>query len=456
MSMQSKIQRIHMIGIAGSGMSGIAEVLKNLGYEVQGSDLGSGAAVEHLRSLGVSVCTGHDRDHVGDAQVVVRSTAIPEDNPELEEARAKGIPVIPRAEMLAELMRLKNGIGVAGTHGKTTTTSFLATIFKEAGLDPTVIIGGRLNACGSNAMLGEGEFLIAEADESDGSFLCLFPKTTVVTNVDADHLDHYPDLESIRDAFVRYMNNIPFYGLNVVCGDDPGVRSILPRIKRPVFTYGLEPGNQLRAENIVIDHRACFDVMYEDRFWGRVELAQPGRHNVLNGLASIGVAMHCGIGREEIIRALKGFGGVGRRFEHKGETGGVLVVDDYGHHPTEIRATLATARQCYPDKRLVVAFQPHRFSRTQALFGEFSKVFEDVDLLLLTEIYPASETPIPGVSGMNLAHAIRQVSETSVEFFEDFQAMSAALPGMLQPGDLFLTLGAGSIWSVGTRFLEGE
>ncbi len=456
MSMQSKIQCIHMIGIAGSGMSGIAEVLRNLGYEVQGSDLSTGAVVDHLRALGVTVFKGHDGAYVGQAQVVVRSTAIPEDNPELVEARANGIPVIPRAEMLAELMRLKNGIGVAGTHGKTTTTSFLATIFKEAGQDPTVIIGGRLNSYGSNAMLGEGEFLIAEADESDGSFLCLFPKTTVVTNVDADHLDHYPDLEAIRDAFVRYMNNVPFYGLNVVCGDDPGVRSILPRINRPVFSYGIEPGNQLRAENIVIDHRACFDVMYEDRFWGRVELAQPGRHNVLNALAAIGVAVHCGIDKEDIIHALGVFGGVGRRFEHKGETRGVLVVDDYGHHPTEIRATLATARQCYPDKRLVVAFQPHRFTRTRALFGEFSKVFEDVDLLLLTEIYPASETPIPGVSGMNLAHAIRQVSETSVSFYEDFPAMSAALPGILQPGDLFLTLGAGSIWTVGAGFLQNE
>ena len=456
MSMQSKVQRIHMIGIAGSGMSGSAEVLKNLGYEVQGSDLSMGAVAEHLISLGISVFKGHDRAHVGEAQVVVRSTAIPDNNPELVEARAKGIPVIPRAEMLAELMRLKNGIGVAGTHGKTTTTSFLATIFKEAGLDPTVIIGGRLNTYGSNALLGEGEFLIAEADESDGSFLCLFPKTTVVTNVDADHLDHYSGLEAIQDAFVRYMNNVPFYGLNVVCGDDPGVRTILPRIKRPVFTYGLDAGNQLRAENIVIDHRACFDVVYEGRVWGRVELAQPGRHNVLNALAAIGVSMHCGIGREDIIHALKVFGGVGRRFEHKGETKGVLVVDDYGHHPTEIRATLATARQCYPDKRLVVAFQPHRFTRTQALFGEFSKVFEDVDLLLLTEIYPASETPIPGVSGMNLAHAIRQVSDTKVRFFEDFSSMSAALPELLQPGDLFLTLGAGSIWTVGTKFLQGE
>ena len=454
--MQSKIQRIHMIGIAGSGMSGIAEVLKNLGYDVQGSDLSMGSVAEHLRTLGIEVFKGHDRNHVGDAQVVVRSTAIPDDNPELEEAGARGIPVIPRAEMLAELMRLKNGIGVAGTHGKTTTTSFLATIFKEAGLDPTVIIGGRLNTYGSNALLGEGEFLIAEADESDGSFLCLFPKITVVTNVDADHLDHYPDLEAIQNAFVRYMNNVPFYGVNVVCGDDPGVRTILPRIKRPVFTYGLGAGNQLRAENIVIDHRACFDVVFEDHVWGRVELAQPGRHNVLNALAAIGVSIHCGIEREDIIHALKVFGGVGRRFEHKGEAGGVLVVDDYGHHPTEIRATLDTARQCYPDKRLVVAFQPHRFTRTQALFGEFSKVFEGVDLLLLTEIYPASETPIPGVSGMNLAHAIRQVSDTRVMFFETFASMSAALPELLQPGDLFLTLGAGSIWSVGTTFLQNK
>jgi UDP-N-acetylmuramate--alanine ligase len=452
--MKSKIKKIHMVGIGGAGMSGIAEVLLTLGYEVSGSDLVKGPVALRLESLGALIHAGHARENVGGAQVVVRSTAVRDDNPELVEARAHGVPIIPRAEMLAELMRLKVGVAVAGTHGKTTTTSLLATIFMEARLDPTVIIGGRLNAYGSNAMLGQGRYLIAEADESDGSFLCLLPRISIVTNVDADHLDFYKDLDEIRDSFVAFMNSVPFYGLNVVCGDDPGVRSILARVRRPVLTYGFGEDNELRAEIITCEAGSRFMVYRHGEFWGEVSLTHPGRHNVLNALAAIGVAMEAGVPKKDIIHGLGAFGGVGRRFEHKGEKNGVLVVDDYGHHPTEIAATLETARLCYPDKRLVVAFQPHRFTRTQALFGDFSKVFAGVDLLLLTEIYPASESPIPGVSGQSLAQAIRQVTSTPVRFFEDFGSMQAALGEILEPGDLFLTLGAGSIWTVGQGYLD--
>jgi UDP-N-acetylmuramate--alanine ligase len=454
--MKSKIKRIHMVGIGGSGMSGIAEILLDLGYRVTGSDLAEGPAVEHLRQLGARIAVGHDRENLSDAQVLVRSTAVRDDNPEVKEARERSIPIIPRAEMLAELMRLKTGIAVAGTHGKTTTTSFLATIFKDAGLEPTVIIGGRLNSYGSNALKGEGEFLIAEADESDGSFLCLFPIINVVTNVDADHLDFYRDLEEIKSVFVRFMNKIPFYGINVVCGDDPVITEVLPQVKRPVLTYGLGPENALRGEILACNGGYTFRVVFRGEPWGEITLAQPGRHNVLNALGAIGVALEAGVPREAIIHGLQFFGGVGRRFERKGERGGVVVVDDYGHHPTEIKATIATARECYPDRRLVVLFQPHRFTRTQALFGEFCRAFEGVDQLLLTEIYPASEAPIPGISGMSLAQGIRQVSSVAVEFFTDFEETSAALPGLLQPGDLFVTLGAGSVWKVGQEYLNGN
>jgi len=455
MTMKNKIKKIHMVGIGGSGMNGIAEVLINLGYDVAGSDLADTPVTRRLVELGATVHQGHAAENLGDADVLVKSTAVREDNPEVRQARSKGIPVIPRAEMLAELMRLRTGIAVAGTHGKTTTTSLLATIFTEAEIDPTVIIGGRLNTFGTNALLGEGEYLLAEADESDGSFLCLAPIVTVVTNIDMDHMDFYADMDAIKDSFVEFMNSIPFHGLNVVCTDNEVVREILPRVNRPVMTYGIDDeGARLRARVVECEAASCFDVTLDGEDWGHVVLAQPGRHNVENALGAIGVAIEAGIAKETIIAALAKFGGVGRRFEIKGEGGGVMVVDDYGHHPTEVAATLQTARQCYPQRRLVVAFQPHRFSRTQALFGEFCKAFGEADLLLLTEIYPASEAPIPGVSGQSLAQGVRQVSETPVLFFEDFAAMSVALPEVLRPGDLLLTLGAGNIWQVGTGWLE--
>jgi UDP-N-acetylmuramate--alanine ligase len=453
-AMRSKVRKIHMIGIGGSGMSGIAEVLLNLGYEVSGSDLAMGATVKRLGSLGAAIAIGHGRENLGEADVVVKSTAVTADNPEVVAARERGIPVIPRAEMLAELMRLRTGIAVAGTHGKTTTTSLLATIFTEAGFDPTVIIGGRLNAYGANARLGQGEYLLAEADESDGSFLCLSPIASVVTNVDADHLDHYADLAAIDDAFVEFLNRIPFYGVAVVCLDDPGVARILPRVNRPVLPYGFGQKARLRGEVLETGAGSRFRVGLDGRDLGEMRLNHPGRHNVLNALGAIGISLEAGIPIPVIAEALAKFGGVGRRFERKGERGGVTVIDDYGHHPAEIKATLATARSVFPDRRLVVAFQPHRFSRTKALFGEFCTCFAAADQLLLTEIYPACEAPIPGVSGESLAQGIRQVSRTDVTYFRDFAAMEQALPGILAPGDVLLTLGAGSIWQVGVHYLE--
>lgn len=443
-----------MVGIGGSGMSGIAEVLLNLGYEVFGSDMADSATVKRLHSLGATIGIGHAAENVVNAHVLVKSTAVKEDNPEVVAAHEQGIAVIPRAEMLAELMRLKKGIAIAGTHGKTTTTSFTAAIFDEAGLDPTVIIGGRLNAYGANARLGAGEYLVAEADESDGSFLCLFPIINVVTNVDMDHMDYYEDQEAIDATFLKFMNKVPFYGCNVVCGDDLGVRRLLPKVNRPVITYGFGPGNDLTAEIQSLGEVSVFTVLLKGCKLGEVTLSQPGRHNVLNALAAMGVGMHADISVEQCIAGLSKFGGVGRRFERKGEKNGVVVVDDYGHHPAEIEATLATARQVYPGRRLVVAFQPHRFSRTKALFGEFCKAFEGIDKLLLTEIYPASEAPIPGVSGQSLAQGIRQISRTDVAYFQDFASIEAALPDVLQPGDVFITLGAGNIWTIGHNWLK--
>lgn len=454
--MNSKIRRIHMVGIGGAGMSGIAEVLLNQGYEVSGSDMSDSAVVRHLRDLGAHVAVGHAAENVGDVQVLVKSTAINDENPELIEARRRNIAIIPRAEMLAELMRLRQGIAIAGTHGKTTTTSLTASIFDTAELDPTVIIGGRLNAYGTNAHLGHGEYLIAEADESDGSFLCLLPIINVVTNVDEDHLDHYKTRQGIDDAFVQFMNNVPFYGLNIVCGDDPGVRALLARVKRPVLTYGFAEDNVLRAVPLECGVRNNFEVWRNGVKLGQVSLPQPGRHNMLNALAAIGAAMEVDISFEKCAEGLNGFGGVGRRFEFKGEKGGVTVVDDYGHHPAEIAATLATARQVFPGRRIVAAFQPHRFSRTQAHFGEFCKVFDNVDQLLLTEIYAASEKPIPGVSGQSLAQGIRQVSTTPVEYYQTLNDLAAALPNVLREGDVLLTLGAGSITRLGPAWLEGQ
>lgn len=458
--MNNKIRAIHMIGIGGSGMSGIAEVLLNLGYTVHGSDLANSATVQRLRSLGAVIHLGHAAENLGDAQVVVRSSAVSDYNPEVQAARERGIPVIPRAEMLAELMRLRTGIAVAGTHGKTTTTSLTAAIFDAAGLDPTVIIGGLLNAYRANGHLGQGEYLIAESDESDGSFLCLFPIINVVTNVDYDHIDHYGTQEAIDDAFAAFMNKVPFYGMNVICADDPGVRRLIPRIKRPFLTYGFGRDCRIRGEIVECGATNVFHVWLRSRegqerkILENVTLSQPGRHNILNALAAIGVALQAGISPEKCAEGLAGFSGVGRRFEFKGEKMGVTVIDDYGHHPTEIQATIRTARQVFPGRRLVMVFQPHRFSRTQALFGEFCQTFGDVDKLYLTEIYPASEAPIPGVNGVNLALGIRQFSKTDVCYKPNFDEVVEELKKDLRPGDVLITQGAGNVTTVGPRVLE--
>ncbi len=451
-----KVRGIHMVGIGGSGMSGIAEVLLNLGYSVSGSDQSNSPTVQRLRNLGAQIEQGHAAENVGEVQVLVRSTAIADDNAEIVAAKEKKVPIIPRAEMLAELMRLRQGIAIAGTHGKTTTTSLTATIFDVAGKDPTVIIGGLLNAYGANAHLGQGEYLIAEADESDGSFLCLFPIINVVTNVDLDHVDFYENIEEVDAAFISFMNKVPFYGCNVVCGDDAGVQRLLPHIKRPVLTYGFGEDMALRAKIIACGAKSCFEVFLHGKSLGVMELGQPGRHNVLNALAAIGVALEVGISAEQCQEGLARFGGVGRRFEYKGEKDGVIVIDDYGHHPIEIAATLSTAKQVYPDKRLVVAFQPHRFTRTQAFFGDFCKAFEGVDKLYLSEVYAASEKPIPGVSGQSLAQGVRQVSSVDVTYCQDFDELLAEAKDFTQAGDVFITLGAGTITRLGPRFLQKE
>ncbi len=454
--MNSRIRHIHMVGIGGAGMCGIAEVLLNMGYHVSGTDMADSPNVRRLRDLGCEVRIGHSAANVGTEQVLVKSTAIAEDNPEVMEARRLGIPVIPRAEMLAELMRLRQGIAIAGTHGKTTTTSLTASIFDAAGLDPTVIIGGRLNVYGTNAHLGHGDYLIAEADESDGSFLSLLPIINVVTNVDEDHLDHYGTRAALDQAFVDFMNSVPFYGLNVVCGDDPGMKALLPRVKRPVLCYGIMGENALRAVPLSLGERSRFEVWLKGELLGEVDLPHPGVHNVLNALGAIGVALAAEIPFEDVRRGLGGFGGVARRFEYKGSRDGVLVYDDYGHHPREIAATLATARMVFPGRRVVAVFQPHRFTRTQAHFGEFCRVFESVDELVLTEIYPASEKPIPGVSGQSLALGMRQVSSTHVTFCETLEDGGRALEGLLRPGDRLLTIGAGSVTRVGPAWLSAE
>ncbi len=452
--MNSRIKQIHMIGIGGAGMCGIAEVLCSMGYRVTGSDMADSPNVRRLRDMGCDVKIGHAAANVGSEQVVVKSTAVGDDNPEVEAARRLGIPVIPRAEMLAELMRLRQGVAIAGTHGKTTTTSLTASIFDTAGLDPTVIIGGRLNVYGTNAHLGHGDFFIAEADESDGSFLCLLPIINVVTNVDEDHLDYYGSRERLDDTFVQFMNNVPFYGVNVVCGDDAGVRRLLSRVKRPVVTYGLMEENTLRAVPLELERGSRFEVWRHGVLLGEVSVPQPGVHNVRNALAAIGVALEAEIPFEAVQRGLADFRGVARRFEYKGEKNGVIVYDDYGHHPREIAATLDTARMVFPGRRLVAVFQPHRFTRTQAHFGEFCKVFDSVDELILTEIYPASEKPIPGVSGESLAKGIRQVGDTHVTYCQTLDDVQPALDAVLQPGDVLLTIGAGSVTKVGPTWLD--
>jgi len=452
--MRRKVKTVHFVGIGGIGMSGIAEVLLNLGYGITGSDLGQTDITQRLATLGAVIFKGHDEIHLGDADVVVTSTAVKSDNPEVLAAHRRNIPVIPRAEMLAELLKMKFSIAVSGSHGKTTTTSMISTVLGQGGLDPTMVIGGKLASIGSNAKMGGGEIIVAEADESDGSFLKLGPCIAVITNIDREHLDHYRDIDEIKAAFLQFANIVPFYGSTVLCLDNFHIREILPQIKRKTITYGLEPPADYRAADINIRGTwTSFNVLYREELLGAAVLNVPGLFNVYNALATIAVAREIDMDFPAITAGLKTFTGVQRRLEVKGIGGGVTVVDDYGHHPTEIRETLAAARTVWPG-RLLVVFQPHRYTRTRALFEEFTGAFSDADLLVITDIYAASEAPIPGVNSENLAAAIRKQEQQEVMYIADFDAISDRLLALARPGDVIITQGAGSVWKIGEEYLQ--
>jgi len=435
-------------------MSGIAEVLLNLGYKVSGSDLRRSEITDRLAGLGGEIFYGHARENIAGADVVVISSAVKEDNPEVLEAKEYLIPVIPRAEMLAELMRMKYGIAIAGTHGKTTTTSMVATLLGHGGVDPTIVIGGKLNSLGTNARLGQGKFLVAEADESDGSFLKLSPTIAVVTNIDADHLDFYSGIDEIRDTFVEFINKVPFFGLAVLCLDNGNVAGIIPRVKKRFITYGLSAQADFRAIDVRLEgFTTSFAVQYRGERLGEISFRLPGAHNVLNALASVAVAMELNIPFPVIQEGFQSFGGVGRRFQVKGEVDGIMVVDDYGHHPTEIRATLAAAKGGW-ERRLVVVFQPHRYTRTKELFDEFVKAFYDADVLILTDIYPAGEQPIEGVTSEALAKSLRMHGQKDVTCISSREEIVDHLLRILKPDDILLTLGAGNVWQTGEALLK--
>ena len=453
--MKHKVRRIHFVGIGGSGMSGIAEVLVNQGYQVSGSDLAENAATRRLAKLGAKLQFRHEPANVAGADVVVVSTAVQPDNPEVLAAREERIPVVPRALMLAELMRLKQGVAIAGTHGKTTTTSLVASVLAEAGLDPTFVIGGRLIAAGSNARLGAGDFIVVEADESDASFLHLQPSIAVVTNIDADHMSTYGhDFERLKQAFVQFLLNLPFYGSAILCLDDPNVRAILPAVTKPVITYGTSEEAAVRAQAIEHDGgRMRFTARRENAAALEVTLNLPGRHNVLNALAAIAVAGELGVSDAAIQKALAEFHGVGRRFQRYGDIplpggGSFTLVDDYGHHPAEMAATLEAARGAFAGRRIVLAFQPHRYSRTRDLFEDFVKVLSTPDALLLAEVYPAGEAPIVAADGRSLARALRVAGAVEPVFVEDIAEMPEAIRRVAQDRDVVLTMGAGSIGNV--------
>jgi len=451
--MRHKVKHVHFIGIGGSGMSGIAEVLLNLDYQVTGSDLSQNAAVNRLQSLGAKVMIGHNAGNIAGADVVVISSAVKPDNPEVLAARAHKIPVVPRAMMLAELMRFKQGVAVAGTHGKTTTTSLIAHVLAEGGLDPTIVIGGRLNSLGANARLGKGEFLVAEADESDASFLYLQPILAVVTNIDQDHMETYQhDFEKLKSAFVEFLGHLPFYGLAVLCTDDANVRAIMPRLSKPMLTYGLSEDAELRAAKVqAASGRMRFTALSKGNGTSlQVELNLPGLHNVANALAAIAVGREVGVSDAAIAKALASFGGVGRRFQRFGEIplpggGHYTLVDDYGHHPIEVNATLAAARGAFPGRRIVLAFQPHRYSRTRDLFEDFSRVLSSVDELILTEVYAAGEVPIIAADGRSLARAIRVLGKVEPIFLDSVAEIPDVMRKRVRNGDVVITMGAGSI-----------
>jgi UDP-N-acetylmuramate--alanine ligase len=456
-----KAERIHFVGIGGIGMSGIAEVLLNLGYAVSGSDLADSEITRRLARLGVRYGTGHQAVNVAQADVVVVSSAVTPDNVEVLAAKARKIPVIPRAEMLAELMRMKYGVAVAGSHGKTTTTSLIAAVLAKGGLDPTLVIGGRLNRLGGNAKLGQGQFMVAEADESDGSFLKLNPMVAVVTTIDREHLDFYQNLGEIQTAFEQFLNKVPFYGFCVVCADEANIRAILPGLTKKVFTYGLHDDVDYSVREVQTQgFGSAFVATRHGKVLGSVALNIPGLHNICNALAAIATGVELDIPFACIHEALREFGGIHRRFEVKGEVHGITVVDDYGHHPTEIDATLHTARLVWPDRRLVVIFQPHRYSRTQALWREFCPPLLTADVVLLTEVYGAGEPHIPGVSGTLIWEGMQALGHPQARFIPHQEELAAETLRHIRAGDVMLTLGAGDIWKVGEQVLkalqEGE
>ncbi len=466
--MKHAVKHIHFVGVGGSGMSGIAEILHNLGYTVSGSDSSDSATVRRLASLGITVHVGHSADHIAGAEAVVTSTAVGASNPEVTAARAKRIPVVPRAVMLAELMRLKKGIAIAGTHGKTTTTSLVTSVLAEAGLDPTFVIGGRLNAAGANSRLGSGDYIVVEADESDASFLNLLLVMAVVTNIDADHMDTYGhDFARLKHAFVEFVHRMPFYGAAVVCSDDAGVRSIMPMLSRPVVTYGFGEDAMVRAVDVQADAgRMRFTVQRRNGVVMpdlAITLNLPGDHNVLNALAAIAVASELELSDAAMVKGLAEFRGVGRRFQRYGEVaihpgdasaGQFTLIDDYGHHPVEMAATLAAARGAFPGRRLVLAFQPHRFTRTRDCFEDFVKVIGSADAVLLTEVYAAGESPIVAADGRALARALRVAGKVDPVFVDDITALPQAIADHVRAGDVVVSMGAGSIGHVPAQVLE--
>ena len=461
--MKHAIQHIHFVGIGGSGMSGIAEVLHNLGYTISGADLADSATLQHLQSLGIATFIGHAAEHIAGAQVIVTSTAVRADNPEVVAARAQKITVVPRALMLAELMRFKTGIAIAGAHGKTTTTSLVASVLAEAGLDPTFVIGGRLNSAGANAKLGQGDYIVVEADESDASFLNLLPVMAVVTNIDADHMETYGhDFGRLKQAFLDFLHRMPFYGRAIVCTESPAICDILPQLARPVTTYGLAEGAQVRAVDVRAEQgQMRFTVLRQN---GKpypplhVTLNLPGEHNVLNALAAVAIAMELEVDDAAVLRALENFKGVGRRFQRYGELpcagGQFTVIDDYGHHPVEMQATIAAARGAFPGRRLVLAFQPHRYTRTRDCFEDFVQVLSQADAVLLAEVYAAGEEPIQAADGRALARGLRVAGKVEPLFVADIAQMPSTIVDNARPGDVVLTMGAGSIGAVPAKVVQ--
>ncbi len=453
--MYKKNQTIHFVGIGGVGMSGIAQVLKNLGYNVQGSDISENPNVKRLKSMGVKVFIGHSPENINNADIIVKSSAIKDNNPEIIEAKNRGIPIIPRAEMLAELMRMKYSIAVAGSHGKTTTTSMIGVILNKANFDPTIVIGGKLDILGSNAKLGKGQFLVAEADESDGSFLFLNPTIAVVTNIDEEHLDYYKrGIEEIKDTFINFINKVPFYGVAILCLEDANIQDILPKIEKRTITYGFLKQADVRGENIFLNEfTSSFDVYIKNKYQGRINIKMPGVHNVLNALGAISVAYELEISFEIVKEALNNFTGVNRRFYLKGFYKNAMVIDDYGHHPEEIKSTLTAIKQAF-NRRVIAIFQPHRYTRVKALMDKFATSFYNADKLIVTEIYPAGEDKINGISGEVLYEKIKEFGHKDVKFMKNFDEIVEYLTEVVEENDIVITFGAGDVWKIGEKLLK--